>query len=165
MTDKILVAYATRAGSTVKIAETVGKVFADHESEVDVLPIDEVKDLSEYYAAVIGSPIRLERWTPEAVAFLEKHRDELAKMPVALFSVCMTLVEDTPENRAIVAEYTKPLYNIVKPVAVGAFAGAIHPFNLTLVDRFAVNIIDPPVGDFRDWDKIESWADEVYWMM
>ncbi len=53
MTNKILVTYATCTGSTVGVAEAIGKILSETGTLVDVLPIREVKDLSAYRAVYL----------------------------------------------------------------------------------------------------------------
>ncbi|GAG24195.1 unnamed protein product, partial [marine sediment metagenome] len=43
--NRILVAYATMAGSTVEVAQVVGEEIAKSGYQVDILPISEIKDL------------------------------------------------------------------------------------------------------------------------
>jgi len=165
MQEKILVTYATRTGSTVAVAEEIAKVLRDLGAVVHALPMDEVVGVVGYTGVIVGSPIRVGKWLPEAVDFLKAYEKELNRVPTALFTMCMTLHEDTPENRELVAGYVEPLFGIVKPVAVGAFAGAVKPENMNLLEKFAMRMVKAPVGDFRDWGAIHSWAADVYWMM
>ena len=165
MENKILVTYATRTGSTVDVAVEIGREMRKLGSTVHIMPMDEVKDITGYDAVVIGSPIRVGKWLPEAVRFVKKHSDELRRVHTALFTVCMTLFEDTPENRDLVNSYIEPLYEYVKPVAVGAFAGAVKPDNMNVLERFVMRMVKAPVGDFRDWEAIHTWATDVYWLM
>lgn len=58
MNNKILVTYASRAGSTAEVAEAIGKTLAETGVQVDVIPMQAVKDLSPYQAIVAGSAIR-----------------------------------------------------------------------------------------------------------
>jgi menaquinone-dependent protoporphyrinogen oxidase len=46
MSNKILVTYASRAGSTAEIAEAIGRTLSEGGAQVDVLPMNDVKDLS-----------------------------------------------------------------------------------------------------------------------
>ena len=62
MSNKILVTYATCTGSTVGVAEAIGKTLADGGAQVDVLPMQAVKDLAPYQAVVAGSAIQGKRW-------------------------------------------------------------------------------------------------------
>ena len=48
MSKQILVTYASRAGSTAGVAEAIGKTLAESGARVDVIPMNEVKDLSPY---------------------------------------------------------------------------------------------------------------------
>src|SRR5512137_2127310 len=87
MKEKILVTYATRAGSTAGVAEAIGSRLAEAGGEVEVLPMQEVKDLSTYRAVVLGSAIQDRQWLPEAMDFVRQRKDELARLPVAAFLV------------------------------------------------------------------------------
>ena len=50
MNKKILVTYASRAGSTAGVAEAIGKTLTGKGLQVDVLPMEAVKDLASYKA-------------------------------------------------------------------------------------------------------------------
>ena len=55
--SRILVAYVTMAGSTVEVAQAVGEEIAQSGSQVDILPISEIKDLEAYDGVVVGGPM------------------------------------------------------------------------------------------------------------
>ena len=69
MSQKILVTYASRTGSTVGVAEAIGKTLIEGGAQVDVLPMKEVTDLSAYRAVVAGSAIQAGHWLPEAMRY------------------------------------------------------------------------------------------------
>jgi len=48
MKQKILITYASRSGSTAEIAEAIGKTLTQNGAQVDVLPMQEVTDLTPY---------------------------------------------------------------------------------------------------------------------
>ena len=161
MNDRILVAYATRAGSTAEVAQTIAKALGASGAAVDVCPVKQVGDLGSYRAVVLGSPIRMGRWLPEAFAFLKAHQAELSRIPVAYFVTCVTLTSNTVENRRTVDAYLDPVRAILRPVSVGLFAGAIDGSKLSLVDRLMVKATKTPEGDFRKWDEIHLWGESL----
>ena len=55
--SKILVTYATMAGSTEEVAQAIGEEIGKSGIEVDVIPIGEVKDLGDYAGVVVGAPM------------------------------------------------------------------------------------------------------------
>jgi menaquinone-dependent protoporphyrinogen oxidase len=57
MRPRILVAYASRAGSTAEVAEVIGRVLREGGPEVDVCPVGAVHSLAGYDALVLGSAI------------------------------------------------------------------------------------------------------------
>ncbi len=41
------------------------------------------------------------------------------------------------------------------------FFGALDPDELGFAERMIVKAVKAPTGDFRDWDEIGAWADEI----
>jgi menaquinone-dependent protoporphyrinogen oxidase len=165
MTTRILVVYASRYGSTMEVAEAIGDALGDRgtDVDVDVLAAKDATaagvDASSYGMVIIGSPVYAGKWLGDAVAFVKKHANDLQEVPVAIFSVGLTMTEDTPENRATMAEVAKGITAVVSPVATGMFAGKMDYKVLNLPMRMMVKAIKAPEGDFRDWDAIRAWAD------
>ena len=58
MSGRILVAYASRGGSTAGVAEAIGQTLAAGGSEVDVRSMTEIDDVTAYQAVVAGSAIQ-----------------------------------------------------------------------------------------------------------
>jgi menaquinone-dependent protoporphyrinogen oxidase len=140
MSKKILVTYARRAGSTVGVAEAIGKTLADDGAQMEALPMNAVKDLASYQAVVAGSAIRGSKWLPEAMQFIETHRAELTQKRFAEFTACITLAMKNGEKyRSGVADWVAPVRAQVNPLSEGLFAGMLDfsklPFNWdTLID-------------------------------
>ena len=162
---KILVAYASRCGSTGGVAEAVAGTFCDGGASVDVLRVENVSDLTGYHAVVIGSAIRSDQWLPEAFDFVERHRKVLSGLPVAYFLTCLTLARNTEETRKKAIGFMAPLRQKVPdvtPVDTGLFAGVLAYDKLSFMVRMVMkikmqdkNIVE---GDYRDWKSIKAWA-------
>lgn len=158
---KILVAYASRCGSTVGVAETIGQTLCDRGATVDVRLAKNITDMSPYRAVVVGSAIRKGKWLPEAVKFVKNHQEVLSQVPVAYFLVCMKIRNPTEKNYNKVLAYLEPVHRKipqVQPVDIGLFAGALDYSCLSGLTRLIVKIKGEPEGDFRDWDAIRAWA-------
>ena len=167
MNNKILVTYASRTGSTAGVAEAIGKTLTEGGALVDVMPMQDVKDLSPYGAVVAGSAIRQAKWLPEAVGFIRKHRETLLHKPFAMFTVCITLgMSNSEQYRSAVAGWVAPVRELARPLSEGLFAGMLDfsklPLNwdiLKLRATVAMGIF--PRGDRRDWNAIRAWAESL----
>lgn len=166
MPNKILVAYASRTGTTVGVAEAIGKTLAESGAEVDVRAMADVKDLIPYDAVVAGSAIQGKQWLPEAMQFMQTHQAALRQKPFAAFLVCMTLAMKKGDYRAEVANWLQPVRVLAKPVSEGLFAGALDislvpTFRDRLMFRISVVTGVWSEGDHRDWAAIRAWAESV----
>jgi menaquinone-dependent protoporphyrinogen oxidase len=167
MSNKILVAYASRAGSTSGVAEAIGQTLGDSGAPVEVRRMQDVHDLAPYRAVVAGSAIRGAKWLPEAMQFMEMHRAALARKPFAAFLVCITLAMPKGEEyRPFVADFLKSVRAMVKPVSEGLFAGALNYSHLPLIpEGIQMRILSAttrtPEGDYRNWDDIHAWASDL----
>lgn len=158
MPSRILVAYASRDGSTAEIAEVIAHVLRGTGAAVDVASVKEAGSLDGYDAVVLGSAVHAWRVLPEAVQFAERHRQALAGLPVAYFVGCDRMREDTPHHRDVSQAALDALRKIREPRSIGLFAGKRdlhnpHPLFRWLLAR--VGIIE---GDWRNWPAIRAWA-------
>ena len=85
---KVLIAVASKHGSTREIASAIGQELKVTNITVEVVDLTkgEVADVGSYQAVILGSAIYAGNWLPEAKQFAQKHHDELANVPVWLFS-------------------------------------------------------------------------------
>ena len=167
MSQKILVTYATRTGSTTGVAKAIANTLRENSIEVDVIPMQEVRDVTSYQAVVAGSAIQNRGWLPEAVQFVQTHRNELKKKTFAMFAVCMTLAMKNGENYlSQISDWLAPVRRIVSPVSEGIFAGVLNigkipSFGDRLKFRLSVLFGVWSEGDHRDWNAIRFWAESL----
>ncbi len=167
MQVKVLVGYASKYGSTQKVAEAIAATFRENEFVVDLKPMREVKTLVEYTAVVLGAPIYMLRWHKEAYDFLSRHREALTKLPVAVFALG-PLNDDENEWMEIRAQLDKELGKIpwFTPIAIEIFGGKYDPKKLFLPDKIITSLPasplhNMPASDLRNWTAIRTWASNI----
>ena len=164
---RILVAYASAAGSTGGVAETIGKTLADTGVVVDVHRIQSVETLDGYDAVVLGSAIHGGKWLPEAVEFLQANRTRLNQVPTAFFLVGLMVNRKSQSDQELVNQFLASERALVEPVAEGRFVGAMfiknYPGFTGIGMRFFIAYCGLGLrgGDFRDPAAIRAWADSV----
>ena len=156
MSQSVLVAYATKRGSTREVAEAIAERLATRGLETTVSCADDVADLEAFDGVVLGGSLYMGRWHADARAFLKSHREALTAVPLAVFAMGPLTMEDSD-----VAGSRKQLDHAlaktpdVEPVSIAIFGGVIDPEKL----RFPFSHM--PASDARDWDAVAAWADEV----
>jgi menaquinone-dependent protoporphyrinogen oxidase len=160
---QVLVVYATKHGATAEIAEKIGRVLREAGLQADVLPADKVGDLGPYGAVVLGSAVYAGQWRKEAATLLENNEAALAERPVWLFSSGPTGKGDPVElmNGWRFPEAQQPIADRIGPRDIAFFGGMLVMEKLNLGEKLLVKGIKAPIGDFRDWDSIYAWANEV----
>ena len=157
-TKSVLLAYASRFGSTQEVAETIAAALREDGLEVDLHPMQEVKSLDRYDAIVLGAAIYNAKWNADAHQFLAQYQDALSQRLVVIFTLGPLSASDAAKRnsrRQLDSELAK--YPWLKPVALEIFAGKYDPSKpgLSFFDRFV------PARDVRNWDAIRAWANEL----
>ena len=161
MTQKILVTYATRAGSTAEIAAAIGETLAARGFSVEVKPVKHVASLSEYQVVVLGSAIRMGSWLPEMVKFIQGNQSALDALPTALFTVHMLNAGEGEDSRAARAAYTAPIRALLPDAPEAFFSGVMDFSRLSFLDRFIAKMVKAGESDQRDWEKVRAWANTI----
>ena len=156
-TKSILLAYASRYGSTQEVAETITAALRQAGLEVDIQPMQEVRTLENYAAVVLGAALYNTRWHPDAHQFLSQHQEALKQRPVAIFTLGPVTTGGAAKQRSC-RQLDKELekYPWLKPVAVEIFVGKYDPSKLGFFER-----IFSTASDHREWDAIRAWADAL----
>jgi menaquinone-dependent protoporphyrinogen oxidase len=152
----VLLAYATKHGSTQEVAGSIAETLAASGYEVDVRAAADVRDLGGYDGVILGGALYMGRWHGGAVGFLERHRHALATIPIAVFAMGPHTLADVDVASAR-AQLDRALAKVtdVSPSAVAIFGGVIDPTTL----RFPLNRMH--ASDARDWQAITAWANDV----
>lgn len=167
----VLVAYATRHGSTAGIAERVATTLSERGHPARARPVEEVESLDGYDAVVLGAAAYVLHWLKPATGFAHRHVSELASMPVWLFSSGPLGTDTVDDEGRDVLETTRPkefdeLVEQLRPRGTRVFFGAYDPeaAPVGLVERLTRHLPANdamPAGDFRDWEAIDAWAVEI----
>jgi menaquinone-dependent protoporphyrinogen oxidase len=156
MAPRILVAYASKHGTTREVAESVAATLREHGLDVELAEAARVRDVASYEAVVVGGGLYMGKWHGNARDLLKRHRHELAAKPLAVFGMGPDSLEESK-----VAESRRQLKRSLaatpelEPFAIAIFGGALKPEHW----RFPFTRL--PAFDARDWDAIRGWAQEV----
>jgi menaquinone-dependent protoporphyrinogen oxidase len=162
MSKKVLVVYGSDAGSTAEVADFIGKTLIENGLQADVKPAGSADNAEGYDAAVIGTNIRAGKTNKSLKNFTARNLGSLEKIPTAFFAVCLTMKEDTPDNRKFVSSRMEVLEAGLKPVDEGLFAGKVNLAKLKPFPRFIMkNMVKAVDHDYRDWNAIRIWAENL----
>ena len=84
---RVLVAFATRHGSTKEVADVIAATLDAEGIAVDVMPAGHVGHLHGYDGVVLGGALYTGRLHKDARRFLARHADELARRQLAVFAM------------------------------------------------------------------------------
>ena len=162
MSALILVAYATRYGSTQEVAEAVASTLRERGLAVDIQPMRQVHTLDQYRAVVLGAPLYMLHWHKDVLHFLAQHRAALTDRPVAIFALGPIHAEEK-EFQGAREQLEKELAKFpwLKPAAIAIFGGKFDPQKLTFPHNLVPALKNMPVSDVRDWTAIRTWASDL----
>jgi menaquinone-dependent protoporphyrinogen oxidase len=154
---RVLVAYATKMGSNGEIADVIAGVLRDAGHEVEARPAREVRDLDGLDAVVLGSALYAATWRRDANRFVARSREALRDRPLWLWS-------SGPLDRALASKDLPPASNVLAVMgdvpyrAHRTFGGRLDPAAPGVDEQI---LRTHQVGDFRNWDAIRAYADEI----
>ncbi len=154
MAARVLVAYASKHGSTREIAERIGLTLRDAGVEVDVVDARAVRDVSAYDAVVLGSALYAAHWQRDANRFVARHLAALQARPVWLFS-SGPLDRSADSGRLPVTPHVALVTDPIGARDHRTFGGRLLPDTPGVDPQI---LATHPIGDFRDWTAIVAWA-------
>ncbi len=178
---RTLIAFGTRYGATSGTSEEIAKVLREEGFDVRVADAkrEKIKSISEYELVVVGSGMRMGKWTGEADDFLNKFGKELEQKRFAIFASTMKTVseregktDDVAKMRKAALEDKVAQHNL-HPIALGFFGGVLDFNKMGFLFRKTMGFLKPQLEqdgfketepdryDLRDWGEIRSWAKEL----
>jgi menaquinone-dependent protoporphyrinogen oxidase len=173
---KALVVYGSRYGTAAEIAQEIADVIENEGNEVDLKDVRAIKkfDVSPYDLIVVGSGIKMGKWTKGSLKFLKDNKSQLANKKVALFVSCGAANEEKSRDEGW-ENYLKKVAteNLEgEPVELGLFGSvydpnAKHGLMYKLTNRFYKKELEKQGidttkrYDYRDWDEIRAWASNL----
>jgi len=163
MENNILVAYGSKYGATAEIAKKIGDILKQNGFNVEVLSADQVKNPGQYKAFIIGSAVYIGQWRKEASNFIKTNEKILSQNPVWIFSSGPTGEGDAVELMQgwVYPPSLKTTFENIKPRGITAFHGSIDSKKMNFLEKLAIKNVKAKLGDFRDWNGIESWASSI----
>jgi len=161
--SRVLISAASGHGSTTEIARAIGQRLATDDIAVDIVPPAAVDSLDGYDAVILGSAVYVGHWLAEARDFAIRFRDALAVRPVWLFSSgpvgdpARKFVQSLEQEPADVTRIRQD----IEARDYRMFTGKLDPQALSLAQRASLLVVRGMSGDFRDWQLITQWADEI----
>jgi menaquinone-dependent protoporphyrinogen oxidase len=155
----ILIAVASKHGSTMQIAQTIADELDSLGMNAQVREVEETEDISEFDAVLLGSAVYYGKWMKEARQFAQDHKAALTAKPVWLFSSGPLgdrppEPKDAPRDIAGIAGMTGARGHTI-------FVGSLDKEKLGFAEKLVVKGVKAPYGDFRDWRAVREWAGEV----
>lgn len=155
---KVLVAVGSKYGATREVGSAIAEVLREQGFETDFADACDVANAIRFYdAAIIGSAVYGGLWRKDASALVRDNAQTLRARDTWLFSVGMTQVTkpDQPLDEA------EELATECGAIEHKRFGGRILFDKLNIGEKALIKAINPPPGDFRDFEEIREWAETV----
>lgn len=161
---KILIAFASKYGSTRETSEFIKKLLEEKNHTVEVKDVSEVDNLN-YDFVILGSSVKIGKILPEAKNFLKKFADDFTNVKSTFFIHCVSAKEESIENQKEIKNFVDPVKEVMKPVSEpGIFAGKVDYSKIAWIWKKMAKVDKTgkmEEGDFRNWDEIKKWVNEL----
>jgi menaquinone-dependent protoporphyrinogen oxidase len=160
METLVLVAYATRYGSTADTAQKLAEFLRRDGIQAEVRPVGQVTDLKPYAAVMLAAALYIGRLHKDARRFLVTWREELMRIPVALLVPGPVELRDE-QFKSAEQQLDKELARVpwLHPVARKVVGGKWDPAKLPFPFKWTLRHV--PASDARDLDAIRAWVHEI----
>jgi menaquinone-dependent protoporphyrinogen oxidase len=155
---RVLVTAASKHGATSEIAAVIAERLAEQGMDVVQRLPGDVTDLDGFDAVVLGSAVYAGSWLDAAKGLVDRLGAELHDRHVFIFSSGPLGDPPKPEQDPIDAA---PMLEATNARDHRIFAGRLDRSLLGFGEKAIVVALRAPEGDFRDWDTIHAWADDI----
>ncbi|WP_103061854.1 flavodoxin domain-containing protein [Actinomyces qiguomingii] len=155
---RILLTSSSRHGSTDEVGAVIAQELRAAGHDVDQARPEDVADIAGYDAFVLGSAVYMTRWTPQAIDFTERFREQLRSRPVWAFSVGLS---GLPKGKISDPHRIGPVLLSIDTKDHVTFAGRFNPADLSLRERSIARMGGASEGDFLDLDAVRAWAGSI----
>jgi len=171
----VLIVYGTRNGQTEKIAGRMAEALRGAGREVRLvdarrargkIPTDGVDTI------LVGGPVVVGGYPRAVERFVREHKDLLARVPSAFFSVSLAVASKVADGRAQTMEVVEKFVKRTgwRPPRIELFAGALQYSKYGFLVRYVMRRIAAAEGgetdtsrdyEYTDWAAVERFALEM----
>lgn len=160
----VLIVVESRHGATREISGVLAQRLVTHGASATVVAPEDCHEI-DADAVVVGSGVYYGKWLKSAQRFVDRHAPELLSRPVWLFSSGPLGEDDKTEtdgtDAGIEPAVVARLVELTGARAHHVFAGRLDRDDLGPFEKLVAAGVHAPEGDFRDWEDVKAWADEI----
>lgn len=169
---KILIVYGTTEGQTQKISHFIEATLKDGGHEVTVADASKKPPSpSSFDAVIIGASVHIHKYQSEVLHYINRHIEDLNKIPSAFFSVCLAVASDMEEEHQEARKIMNDFLEQIgwKPLMTTQIAGALKYTQYGFFTRLVMKKIAKREGrttdtskdhEYTNWDAVREFAAE-----
>lgn len=155
--QRVLVGYATRAGSTAEVAGIIADELRARGVDVVLADLRDDPDPAGFEGFVLGSATQAMTWLPESLTWLRNHGEKIGR--AALFNLSITAVDPTKQDVAL--GHNKAAAELVEAISQAAFAGRYAPERVGFFKKLLLWVLAKKPVDHVDPPTVRAWAREL----
>lgn len=170
----VLIAYGTRYGATQGITERMSEWLKEKNIDSDIINVkkDQWPELSPYSGLILGSGIKIGRWTKEMKNFLKKKKEGInvfngpkiffvssgyAAIPEKYLEIKEEYCKKALEEIGVVIDNYEA-FGGVMDASTASKVGWLDKKILRIAGKESPNFDPKGVNDYRDWNKIKEFT-------
>ncbi|KYK36866.1 MAG: hypothetical protein AYK19_00815 [Theionarchaea archaeon DG-70-1] len=182
MSKNVLIAYGSRFGCTEEVSQEIAKMLEKEGIDSRLLNLRKTKakewpSIEEFDGILVGSGVKIAKWTKEPKTFLEKYKEEFNRKEkiLGMFVCCASAAADYDYAKKEYLEKVMETIGITADI-YDAFGGVLDLSKSSrmgfldkkmlkmaakqMQEEKGVRIEENEKNDLRDWDQIQRFAGE-----